>query len=92
MNDETLLPIQYRIEFYEGARESASIVHTVCSSTPPFPISVGDKVDQQPWENSDLSLDKIYKVVEITHLIWTVDSSYVYQNLSIAVTPVDREA
>ena len=90
MQKEKLLPVQYRIEFYEESTINDPVYYIQTSSAP-FPISVGDKVEPKIWEYSQLELNKIYKVIDVTHLVFSVPDSHVTHSLSVVVTSIDRE-
>lgn len=93
MNEENSLPIQYRIEFYEGSCSSSPVFY-IYTSTPPFSISVADKVDQLAWgdkSQSDLPQNKIYEVTKVIHRIHNIDDSHVLYDLSVVLISVDRQ-
>lgn len=89
MQKEKLLPIQYRIEFYEGTALSDP-VYFIETTTPPFSVSTGDKVDPPAWELSNFPTDKMYEVIEVTHLCWKIEDSHAAHSLSVALKTIDR--
>ena len=85
MQKENLLPVQYRIEFYEGS-VLTDPVYTIQTSSAPFSISIGDKVDTRSWEESDISSNAVYRVSDVIHLLWTIENSHVGHSLSVVLS------
>ena len=90
MSNKDYLPIQYRIEFYEESTLSDP-VYSIHTSSVPFLISIGDKIDPHSWCDSDIPSNKVYQVADVTHLIGSVQDSHVFHSLSIVVTPIYRK-
>ncbi len=90
MSLDNLLPVHYRIEFYFGSRANTPI-HSVYASSPLLSISEGNRIEPQAWENSDLPSNKMYEVIEVTHLISVIGSSHVLDSLSVVLMSVDRD-
>ena len=90
MSERKLLPIQYHVEFYKRSLTNDPI-YNMLTSTPPITFAVGDLVDPRSWEVNDLPSSKLYKVTEVTHLIWSIDNSHISQKLLVVLSTIDRE-
>jgi len=84
------LPVHYHVEFYEG-RDADHPVYSMQSSMPLFSFAVGDKIDSQNWgPNNNLPTNKLYQIVQVTHLLWTIEDSHLSHKVLVDMTVVDR--
>ena len=90
MSERKLLPLQYHVEFYKNTLRNDP-VFSIETSTPPVAFVAGDMIDPRTWEVNDLPANKIYKVTQVTHLIWRIDGSHVSQKLLVVLTTIDLE-
>ena len=90
MSERKSLPMQYHVEFYSNTMKSDPIYY-MQSSTPPIAFNVGDLVEPHTWELNELPPNKIYKVAQVTHLIWRIESSHWSQKLLVVLSTIDRE-
>ncbi len=88
MQNNESLPINYRIEFYENSPINDP-VKTFKTTSVPFSISIGDKVDPRSWENNNLPSGSIYQVTDVIHLYSVIENSHVFHSVSILVEEMD---
>jgi len=83
------LPVKYRIEFYENSLIDHPI-NSITTSSVPFTLSVGDKVEPRAWAENPLPSNMIYEVKEVTHLFMKIADSHVVHSLSVVLVAVNR--
>ncbi len=89
MQENELLPIQYRVEFYKESVTNDPI-YSFKTTSVPFSFSRGDKVDPITLGNNSLSTNSIYEVVDVIHLCWMIENSHIGHSLSVVLSTVDR--
>ena len=89
MSNKDYLPIKYDTLFFEESIETDP-VYVIQTSSVPFSISIGDKIDTKSWGCAELPPDKIYKVIDVIHYFFPVASSHISYSLNIVVSMIDR--
>lgn len=85
--EDVHLPIQYRIELYEGSfgNDPTASFET---STPPFSIHAGDYIEPRVLDTSLLyshfEPGEVFRVKAVKHLVWKV-ATHVGHSLSVLV-------
>jgi hypothetical protein len=82
------LPVQYHIEIYVGSLYGDPI-YGATASTPFATFALGDFLNGRSFGNASQVARRL-RILEVEHILWTIEDSHIGHKLMIATEEVDE--